>query len=180
MSDILHTLNFKISRGWYSLNLSHDCNSSFHGTALDPPMVHQVLRACMAGLDDYTTDERGDVGSWIRMACIRGLCLTAEVLFDICSSLQASGSLQTWLPPQTYQGAIGGILKQGVERLDNVRRQAGVFFLRLLRRGSPNIDEGGRWEVQGHALMELLFLRYGDVNLRFKPCSLTYVAETRK
>jgi hypothetical protein len=123
-------------------------------------LVHQVLRACITGLDDYTTDERGDVGSWIRMACIRGLRLTVEVLFDVGPSLQASGLFQTWLPPQTYQEVIGGILKQGVERLDNVRRQAGESFLKLLRRGSPNVEEGAQWRVQGYSLMEQLFLTY--------------------
>ena len=103
MSDVLYTLNFKMAQGWVSLNLSHDCNSSFCGIVLDPPMVHQILRVCISGLEDYTTDERGDVGSWIRMTCIRGFCMTSEMLFDICSSMQASGSIQTWLPPPMYQ-----------------------------------------------------------------------------
>ncbi|KAF8513769.1 TBCD protein [Gautieria morchelliformis] len=128
----------------------------------EPTMIHQVLQAYMRGLDDYTIDERGDVGSWIRMACIQGLCVIIELLFDIGPSLGPSGSLGVWLPPSTYQEVLGGILKQGVERLDNVRRQAGESFMKLLRRGPPNVDGSEQWGVHGEPLMKLLFLGGDD------------------
>lgn len=114
----------------------------------------------MKGLDDYTIDERGDVGSWIRMASIRGLCMIIELLFDIGPNFVPHGSLETWLPPSTYHQALGGILKQGVERLDNVRRHAGEYFRGLLRRGPPNVAGSDRWRVHDNPLMKELFLGY--------------------
>lgn len=122
--------------------------------------MHQVFGAYMKGLDDYTMDERGDVGSWIRMASIRGLCMIIELLFDIGSNFEAFGSLDVWLPPSTYHEALGGILKQGVERLDNVRRQAGESFLKLLRKEPPTVQESEKWRIHGRPLMEQLFLKY--------------------
>lgn len=125
--------------------------------------MHQVFQAYLSGLDDYTIDERGDVGSWIRVASLRGLCMIVELLLDMFDSgkdLGPSGPLHIWLPPDSYHEVLGGILKQGVERLDNVRRQAGESFLRLLRRGPPNVEGSDRWRVHGDRLLKQLFLGY--------------------
>jgi len=35
---------------------------------MSPDVVNGLLDALQDGLEDYTIDERGDVGSWIRMA----------------------------------------------------------------------------------------------------------------
>ncbi|KAF8583340.1 ARM repeat-containing protein [Ramaria rubella] len=140
ISQLLRTLDLNVAR------------------VLEPIVVHRILQAYIRGMNDYTTDERGDVGSWIRVASICGLSLTFELLFDIASSLGTSGSLQTWLPPNMYHEGLGSILKQGVERLDNVRRQAGEDFLRLLRRDLPNVADCEKWKVHGHSLLGQLFL----------------------
>ncbi|KAF8510075.1 TBCD protein [Hysterangium stoloniferum] len=122
---------------------------------LDTSTIVQMFQACLKGMEDYSVDERGDVGSWIRVASIRGLSSIIGLLFDISSSLDSFGSLLSWLPPTLYHQGIGAILKQGVERLDNVRRQAGESFLVLLQRQPP----GEEWAMDGYSLLSELFLQ---------------------
>ncbi len=116
-----------------------------------------MIDAFQAGLEDYSTDQRGDVGSWIRIACIKGLADFSELLIGNASSIP---QFATYFPPQKYHDAIGGILKQGVERLDNVRQQAGQEFLRLLRQPLPTVPDAAAWQINGINLMKGLFLRY--------------------
>lgn len=115
-----------------------------------------MIDAMLDGLTDYTSDERGDVGSWVRIACIKGLTAFAKILFPAAPSLD---SLAHYLPSVKYHDAIGGILKQGVERLDNVRQLAGECFMRLLVLPLPAIHDVEQWSIHGHELMKSLFLR---------------------
>ncbi|KAF9013516.1 TBCD protein [Cyathus striatus] len=89
---------------------------------LSPEVVRSLFGSLLVGLDDYTIDERGDVGSWIRVVCIKGLALFSELLISNAACLER---LEDYLPPHEFHSAIAGILKQGVERLDNVRQVAG-------------------------------------------------------
>ena len=86
------------------------------------------------GLDDYTTDARGDVGSWVRIACVRGLAGSAALLLAHAPRLGAP--FAAYLPAPRFHAAVAGILKQGVERLDNVRQAAGEQ-LRALQLEQP-------------------------------------------
>lgn len=52
--------------------------------------THRVVPALRAGLHDMTTDARGDVGSWVRMACIESLGAVecdADTLVDMVGLL---------------------------------------------------------------------------------------------
>ncbi|KAH7098995.1 ARM repeat-containing protein [Auriculariales sp. MPI-PUGE-AT-0066] len=118
-------------------------------SALEPTIVVQIYNALLCGLEDYTSDERGDVGSWVRMASIRGLVKTTILLFSQKSSLD----LALYLPIQTYHLALAGILKQGIERLDNVRLDAGAQLHKLVRTQQP-----AGWEIPGIEQLRQLFL----------------------
>ncbi|KAI0632121.1 TBCD protein [Trametes polyzona] len=122
---------------------------------LSPEAVREMTDALLDGLTDYTSDERGDVGSWVRMACVKGLAAFIQTLFARAASLPAFSS---YLPPDQYHNAIGGILKQGVERLDNVRQQAGDSFVTLLLLPLPPVEHPERWRIHGQAKMKELFL----------------------
>ncbi|PSR74806.1 hypothetical protein PHLCEN_2v9520 [Hermanssonia centrifuga] len=110
----------------------------------------------LAGLEDYTTDERGDVGSWIRIVCVKGLASFAEILITDAAAMP---HFAEYLPASRYHDAVAGILKQGVERLDNVRQQAGEQLLRLLVLPSPAVPQSEAWLIEGDHLMKELFLR---------------------
>ena len=119
--------------------------------------MRRIYSALQTGLDDYTMDERGDVGSWIRIACIKGLADVAEMFLTNVSNLP---DLAQYLPPDAYHRSVGGLLKQGVERLDNVRLQAGRHITRLLELTVPDVSGIERWRIHGEKLMKELFLRF--------------------
>jgi tubulin-specific chaperone D len=51
------------------------------------------------------------------------------------------------------------MLKQGVERLDNVRQEVGENITRLLLLPQPAVASGELWRIHGKELMKELFLR---------------------
>jgi hypothetical protein len=119
-----------------------------------------MYKVLILGLDDYTTDERGDVGSRVRIASIHGLTSVSLTLLTLAKSDPAYFE---YIPADLYQEAIAGILKQGVERLDNVRQQAGESIIRLLRVPAAVVDDSNPWKFRGEQLFEELLLRY-DTN----------------
>jgi len=114
--------------------------------------VQIILSTLLSGLQDYTIDERGDVGSWIRIACVQGLTSCIEDLFSVAESIT---NFAEYLPVPSYQQAIAGILKQGVERLDNVRQEAGTCISRLLKL-MPVQRAEFTWSLPGLLLLEEL------------------------
>ncbi|KAF8957293.1 tubulin folding cofactor D C terminal-domain-containing protein [Flammula alnicola] len=117
--------------------------------------VHDLVAALLAGLEDYTIDERGDVGSWVRIVCIQGLTRISELLFRTAESIP---DFERYLPPETYISIAAGLLKQGVERLDNVRQTAGVCFMTLLNMPLPLVDRADRWRLPASPLLRELFV----------------------
>lgn len=115
-----------------------------------------MVDALIDGLNDYTTDERGDVGSWIRIACIRGLCTACMLTITNARHIP---DFEAYLPPSKYHKAVSSILKQGVERLDHVRHEAGEAFGKLSHLSPPEVQEPGRWTVYQLDLIKEVFVR---------------------
>ncbi len=124
-------------------------------------MVNEMTDAMLDGLTDYTSDERGDVGSWARISCVKGLTSFIQTLFLHASALP---DFAAYLPPESFHSAIAGILKQGVERLDNVRQIAGENFLAILLLPSPAVADPAPWKIRGEQKIKELFLRYDVSN----------------
>ncbi|EPQ54507.1 hypothetical protein GLOTRDRAFT_42674 [Gloeophyllum trabeum ATCC 11539] len=151
-----------------------DCSVSSLGTLLGvldykayphnmPDVIQEIYSALKDGLDDYTVDQRGDVGSWIRMASVKGLTEVSSLLLTHGDALP---TLEEYLPPALYHEAIGGILKQGVERLDNVRQTAGEYFIQLLSHPLPPVQNADAWRIDGEDLFKRLFLAYEHLRRR--------------
>jgi hypothetical protein len=120
-------------------------------------MVNSLHSALLHGLEDYSVDERGDVGSWVRLASIQGLTRFSELLMSNAVSIPDFG---VYFPPLKYHQTVAGILKQGVERFDNVRQEAGECFMRLLSFPLPDVHNGRDWCMPGLPLLKELFQRY--------------------
>lgn len=79
----------------------------------------------MSALEDYTTDQRGDVGSWVRTAAVLALgrviggAATAATPADLVSQEQ-------------FDAAISGIVKQALEKLQVVRDASTTTWAVLL------------------------------------------------
>ncbi|KAF9468537.1 tubulin folding cofactor D C terminal-domain-containing protein [Collybia nuda] len=117
-------------------------------------VINTIYETMLRGLDDYSVDERGDVGSWIRLACIQGLTSFSKLLISNAGNIPSFG---TYFPASNFHRAIAGILKQGVERLDNVRQEAGENFVQLISLKPPVVDNGIAWELPGRPLLEEIF-----------------------
>lgn len=130
---------------------------------LPPDDAITIFNSLLFGLEDYSTDQRGDVGSWIRMTCIKGIADYSTAVISNALSLSRS---EDYLPVAKFHEGVAGILKQGVERLDNVRQQAGEQLLRLLSLFSGmDTSQANRWRIHGEKLMHELFLRYAGSNI---------------
>jgi len=68
--------------------------------------------------------------------------------------------LETYLPVEKFHTIVAGVLKQGVEKLDNVRQEAGICFMKLLNLGLPGDNELDRWRLHGVKLLTEQFPRW--------------------
>ncbi|KAK0530433.1 hypothetical protein OC842_003936 [Tilletia horrida] len=104
----------------------------------------RTLDTLLASLEDYTVDQRGDVGSWVRIAA-----LTALTHFVEQHARQVGGpALVDWLPKEQVDRIMAGVLKQTVERIDAVREHAGAQLVAILK-CSPPLPT-----VEGKALLD--------------------------
>jgi hypothetical protein len=73
-----------------------------------------LVDALYVGLEDYTTDQRGDVGSWVRVSC--------------CKALGRLRKARTACASETWELVVSRLLRLAVEKLEVVR-QAALFAL---------------------------------------------------
>ncbi|KAI8140356.1 tubulin folding cofactor D C terminal-domain-containing protein [Fennellomyces sp. T-0311] len=86
-----------------------------------------LLNCLQLCLTDYSTDQRGDVGSWTRAASME--CL--QCLIPLVARIDASSETR-YLSPSTNARIMAALLKQSVERIDRVRDCAGTVLYDLL------------------------------------------------
>lgn len=107
----------------------------------------KVLAALLNGLSDYSVDSRGDVGSWVREASMRGLSKTVRLLCNLPSGVVH----RSWNSEQA-RDVVAGILQQSVEKIDRVRVCAGSALNELLE------DETLRGILPGSAKLRATLL----------------------
>jgi tubulin-specific chaperone D len=89
----------------------------------NPSLFSLLLDCFLIGMEDYSVDSRGDVGSWIRDASMIGL----EALFNIakCRSIH--------LTENQRLSMVGYILLSCSEKIDKVRETGGRIITKLLK-----------------------------------------------
>ncbi|XP_064170432.1 tubulin-specific chaperone D [Anguilla rostrata] len=92
--------------------------------------VSEVYLALLDCLNDYTTDSRGDVGSWVREAAMSSL--TEVTLLVVSSSPEL-------LSPELCRRMMCCLAQQSAEKIDRYRAHAGAIFLRLLHSSEPAV-----------------------------------------
>lgn len=115
---------------------------------------NEVMISLFKALDDYSVDNRGDVGSWVREAALDGLEKCTYMLCKIDKSVCLSGrSDGNEIEPIAYPSIdsmlknnrelflfdenlatnlVGGICKQAVEKMDKLREAAANVLYRIL------------------------------------------------
>eukprot|EP00049_Salpingoeca_infusionum_P003287 m.65120 g.65120 ORF g.65120 m.65120 type:complete len:1273 (-) comp12047_c0_seq2:165-3983(-) len=100
------------------------------------PRFEDILNTLLQGLDDYTIDSRGDVGSQVRVAGIRGLntmiqpFLTAHAF--ACAASDPPSQIQRSMTVSMCDQVVCALLKQGMEKIDRVRDAAATTLCQLL------------------------------------------------
>ncbi|GHJ90423.1 hypothetical protein NliqN6_6825 [Naganishia liquefaciens] len=97
-------------------------------------LAHEDFERCfhsfLDGLDDFSTDQRGDVGSWIRATCAQALPFLVRVASRIEGRLGRAGIFE----------AVRGLLKLVVEKLETVRVAAGPALREILAEQAGELD----------------------------------------
>ena len=109
----------------------------------------EIMMTLLKALDDYSVDNRGDVGSWVREAAMNGLERCTYILckrdsvgltgrsgrVDSALELQNSddiNQLQSLYDANLATSIVAGISKQAVEKMDKLREAAAKVLQRLL------------------------------------------------
>lgn len=111
----------------------------------------EVMQSLFQALDDYSIDNRGDVGSWVREAAMHGLerCTYALCKRDaiapsketcveqVPDDMTISDSSYPLFDSKLATNLVGGIAKQAVEKIDKIREIAIKTLQRTLYNQKP-------------------------------------------
>ncbi|KAL5796379.1 hypothetical protein ACOSQ2_001199 [Xanthoceras sorbifolium] len=111
----------------------------------------EVMSSLFKAVDDYSVDNRGDVGSWVREAALYGLEICTYILCkrdsmsfskkpqgvefmpEMPSSPKAENSkINSFFDANLATSLVGGIIKQAVEKMDKLREAAAKVLQRIL------------------------------------------------
>ncbi|KAI9099501.1 tubulin folding cofactor D C terminal-domain-containing protein [Phlyctochytrium arcticum] len=87
----------------------------------------RVFDAFMRGMNDYSTDSRGDVGSWIRQASICGLEKILPLVLHA-----SSAERHDFLTADMTLQLVRNLVQQSVEKIDKMREVAGSALIRFV------------------------------------------------
>ncbi|KAL5059648.1 hypothetical protein RYX36_031252 [Vicia faba] len=115
---------------------------------------NEVMGSLFKALDDYSVDNRGDVGSWVREAALDGLekctymlckidksgCLSGKsddnevksLANPVADSMLNKNAELLLFNKNLATNLVGGICKQAVEKLDKLRAAAASVLYRIL------------------------------------------------
>lgn len=88
-------------------------------------MLTKIYDSFLNGLKEYTLDNRGDIGAWVREASMAGL--------ETLTLLLRTHKIE-FLTPDLVRKIIAGIGQQAVEKIDRTRALAGRIFYNLIHR----------------------------------------------
>ena len=114
-----------------SVGLDLSCAEKESVVEMSEGQMNHVFTAFFRAMDDYNTDQRGDVGSKCRLAAMDGLLRLATM------SSRHSQIETTYFSRDRCLLIVGLFLKQFAEKLNSVRAEASVNLLAILDDKSP-------------------------------------------
>lgn len=93
--------------------------------SLDPfngeeKMLDRVFQCVFSALEEYTVDNRGDIGAWVREAAM-------NALFKLITTIP-----HDLLDAAKVHAVVTGLMRQAVEKIDRTRALAGKLFCNLI------------------------------------------------
>ncbi|KAI8998338.1 tubulin folding cofactor D C terminal-domain-containing protein [Gaertneriomyces semiglobifer] len=101
----------------------------------------RILECFFTALQDYSTDSRGDVGSWVREAAILGF---KDVITLLLSAGTDGHQRDAFLDRTTMTRVTAALCQQSVEKIDRMRDVAGHALHALIWTNGFECEEQGR------------------------------------
>ncbi|XP_071718069.1 tubulin-folding cofactor D [Rutidosis leptorrhynchoides] len=98
-------------------------------TSLYTTIKTEVMQSLFNALEDYSVDNRGDVGSWVRTAAMNSL---ENCTYILCKRDKSVGNESSLFDSDIATNLVGGIVKQAVEKMDRLRDIAAKVLQRIL------------------------------------------------
>ena len=125
-------------------------------TRLEGLLREGVLPCLMQAMDDYTIDNRGDVGSWVRQVAMEAL--ERSVIAACALSSQEGGNFSPGSVQDTIETrALRVLVKQSFEKIDRIRHAACLHCWRMLKDGRV------RERIESWQALDNVFRRFDDV-----------------
>jgi len=103
-------------------------------------MISSVYKALLVAIEDYSTDNRGDIGSWVREATINAFVKLSSLIVEFdAQTLPQQGEEEAWFTPELSELVFQRLIKQANERIDKMRDIAGIAFDTLLTKTNPMV-----------------------------------------
>ncbi|RHZ45413.1 hypothetical protein Glove_680g46 [Diversispora epigaea] len=139
--------------------ISKNLGESFK-TFCSKSIFDKMIEAAFIGLEDYSVDLRGDIGSWIRKASMMYLGVICPLMARLD---QKDPKCKPWLSDELIKKVFGELLKQSVERIDKIRTCAGNILTELLYAKS---DDGGNWlfDITGREVLQSILPKDEEIH----------------
>lgn len=98
-------------------------------TSLFTTIKTQVMQSLLNALEDYSVDNRGDVGSWVRTAAMNAL---EKCTYILCKRDKSVSNETPLFDADIATKLVGGIVKQALEKMDRLREVAAKVLQRIL------------------------------------------------
>ncbi|KAF9902183.1 hypothetical protein EC991_005196 [Linnemannia zychae] len=95
-------------------------------------LSNKILQMYFRGLQDYSVDHRGDVGSWVREASMQGLQTMVPIVARLDSHLTPAQADQRYLVDEDHVQVLAKLLQQSVEKIDRIRGAAATAMVAVL------------------------------------------------
>ncbi|KAG0343822.1 hypothetical protein BG004_004976 [Podila humilis] len=91
-----------------------------------------ILQMYLSGLEDYSIDHRGDVGSWIREACMQGLAAMLPLVGQLDRAMSSVGKSNHYLSEENQVEVVSKLMQQSVEKIDKIRASAAAAIIKII------------------------------------------------
>lgn len=106
LSNVMKTIGFDGTNEWFS----------------DSMFLDKVFKCLLTAMQEYTVDNRGDIGAWVREAAMNALF---KLIIACPNEL---------LKMEVVHAVTAGLVQQAVEKIDRTRALAGKLFCKLIYR----------------------------------------------
>jgi hypothetical protein len=102
--------------------------------AVSKALFDDIVEALFVGMEDYSIDNRGDVGSWVRESCFVSWTrlLPFVIKLEDAAVKNGGGNADRYITSKIVTRVLTLLARQAVEKIDRVRQTAGEALANLI------------------------------------------------